>query len=86
MASEGAIPLLVRMMCSERAPPGAREAAAGAISNLACIKVNQVRERAQIAQNAIEKQSYVSTALASCLQADQQAPGFCVGGLTGCAP
>ncbi len=43
MAREGAIPLLVRMMSSAAAAPGAKEAAAGAVSNLACIKANQVR-------------------------------------------
>lgn len=42
MANEGAIPLLVNMMSSAGASPGTKEAAAGAISNLACIKANQV--------------------------------------------
>ena len=43
MARHGAIPLLVRMMSSPQAAPGAKEAAAGAVSNLACIKANQAR-------------------------------------------
>lgn len=47
MASQGAIPLLVAMMSSPTAAPGAKEAAAGAISNLACVKANQVGQLGQ---------------------------------------
>lgn len=53
MARAGAVPLLVSLM-EKNNPPAAREAAAGAISNLACIKANQARDMAVLSPPCAE--------------------------------